>query len=117
MRGCVDAGVTRTTALLPTIVLTKTARALTFMDEQVPGISIPADTIARVSGAGDKDAVAEASYQLTLELSRHALSLPGVSGLHITDFRHDGSLGRLVEDLRIGPSYEKEHHAYGSQLG
>lgn len=87
------------------------------MDDAVPGISIPADTIARVAGAGDKDAIAEESYLLTLELSRHALSLPGVSGIHITDFRHDGSLARLVEDLQIGPSQVKEQYAYGSQLG
>ena len=117
VRGCVDAGVTQTTALIPTVVLTKTGRALSFMDEKVPGISVPAETIRRVAGAGDKDAVAEASYQLTLDLSRHALSLSGVSGLHITDFRHDGSLARLVGDLAIGPSYEKEHHAHGSELG
>lgn len=117
VRGCIDAGVTRTTAIIPTVVLTKSAKALSFMDDAVPGISIPADTIARVAGAGDKDAIAEESYQLTLELSRHALSLPGVSGIHLTDFRHDGSLARLVEDLQIGPSQMKEQHAHGSQLG
>lgn len=111
--GCVAAGVTTRTALIPTVCLTKSARALAFMDEQVPGISVPADTIARVKAAAD---VAEESYQLTLELARHALSLPGVSGLHIADFRHDGSLARLVDDLRIGPSHEQEQHAHGSQL-
>ena len=63
---------------------------------------------------------AEESYQLTLDLARHALSLPGVSGLHITDFRHDGSVGRLVGDLGIAreahsPSGQ-EKHAHGSQL-
>ena len=116
-RGCVDAGVTSTTALLPTVVLTKSARALSFMDQPVPGISVPADTIARVAGAGGKEQVAEASYQLTLELARHSLALPGVSGLHITDFRHDGSLARMVEDLRIGPAFAKERHAHGSQIG
>jgi len=117
VRGCVDAGVTRTTAIIPTIVLTKTARALTFMDDAVPGISIPADTIRRVADAGDKEAIAEASYQLTRELAAHALSIPGVAGLHITDFRHDGSLARLVEELSIGPAYAKEHHAHHTHVG
>lgn len=116
VRGCVEAGVTRTTAIIPTVVLTKTARALTFMDESVPGISIPDDMIARVANAGSKEAMAEAAYQLTLELSQHALSLPGVAGLHITDFRHDGSLPRLVEDLSIGPSQAKEQHAHDPQF-
>lgn len=116
VRGCVEAGVTRTTALIPTIVLTKSGRALSFMNDSVPGISIPQETIDRVTNAGDKDAIAEASYQVTLELSQHALSIPGVSGLHITDFRHDGSLARLVEDLRIGPSQIKEQHAHRPQF-
>lgn len=115
VRGCTQAGVTA--ALLPTVVLTKSARALEFMDSAVPGISIPPDTIRRVSTAGDKEAIAEASYQLTLELARHALSLPGVSGLHVADFRHDGSLGRLVEELRIGPAFAKEPHGHSSQVG
>ena len=63
---------------------------------------------------GDKDAIAEESYQLTLELSRHALSLPGVSGIHLTDFRHDGSLERLVRDLGIGPAFASDPVASAS---
>lgn len=123
--GCVDTGLTRSTSLLATVVLTKSAKALQFMDEAVPGISIPAETIARVAGAGDAAAIAEESYQVTLELARHALGLPGIAGIHLTDFRHDGSLARLVDDLRIGPAHDtahataspdKEHHAHGSAL-
>lgn len=100
-KGCFDEGTTKVTALLPTVCLTKTARALSFMNDKVAGIDVPADTINRIKSAADP---AEESYQLTLELSRHALAQPGVAGLHITDFRHDGSLGRLVSDLGITPT-------------
>jgi methylenetetrahydrofolate reductase (NADPH) len=96
--GCNDNGVTERTSLLVTVVLVKRAGALRFMDREVPGISVPADVIDRVAGASDE---AEAAYQLVLEQCQHALSLPGVAGLHLTDFRHDGSLGRLVEDLGL----------------
>lgn len=96
--GCVANGVTRRTALLPTLVLVKRAGALRFMDREVPGISVPSDVIDRVAGADDE---AEEAYQHTLEQARHALSLPGVAGLHLTDFRHDGSLGRLVDELGV----------------
>jgi methylenetetrahydrofolate reductase (NADPH) len=96
--GCNDNGVTQRTSLLVTVVLVKRAGALRFMDREVPGISVPADVIDRVAGASDE---AEAAYQLVLEQCQHALSLPGVAGLHLTDFRHDGSLGRLVEDLGL----------------
>jgi methylenetetrahydrofolate reductase (NADPH) len=99
--GCVARGIDQRTALLPTVVLTKTARALNFMNDSVPGINIPEDTRRRVASAADP---AEESYQLTLELSRHALAQPGVAGIHLTDFRHDGSLARLVADLDLRPA-------------
>jgi methylenetetrahydrofolate reductase (NADPH) len=111
--GCVDVGVTERTALLPTICLTKSARALSFMNDKVPGISVPDATVERIRTAVDG---AEASYALALDQARHALSLPGVSGLHISDFRHDGSIARLVTDLGLRPPTNEEQHAHGSQL-
>jgi len=98
VRGCVESGVAARAALLPTVCLTKSARALTFMHDSVPGIDVPEATRQRVQSAADP---AEESYLLTLELARHALSLTGVAGLHIADFRHDGSLERLVTDLGV----------------
>lgn len=108
-----EQGLTRQAALLPAIVLVRGARALSFMDREVPGIDVPPETIARVEQADDP---AEAAYQLGLEQARHALSLPGVRGLHLTDFRHDGSLSRLCRDLDIPPTEERRAHAHQPQL-
>lgn len=82
--------------LIPTIVIVKGSKPLGFMHDKVPGIDVPATTLARVQSASDQG---EEVYQLTLELAKHALSLPGVRGLHVTDFRHDDSLPRLMSDL------------------
>jgi len=113
--GCVDRQVTARTALLPTICLVRSAQALRFMDERVPGISVPPSVIRRVKGASNE---AEAAYQLALEQARHALSLRGVSGLHFADFRRDGSLARLVADLGVRDGHrqplQKEEHAHRS---
>ncbi len=106
-------GLTGRAALLPAIVLVRGARALSFMHRQVPGIDVPPGTIARVEQANDP---AEAAYQLGLEQARHALSLPGVRGLHLTDFRHDGSLSRLCHDLGIQSREERRAHAHQPQL-
>lgn len=108
-----EQGLTRQAALLPAIVLVRGARALAFMDREVPGIDVPAETIARVEQADDQ---AEAAYQLGLEQARHALSLPGVRGLHLTDFRHDGALSRLCRDLDIPLMEERRAHADSSQF-
>jgi methylenetetrahydrofolate reductase (NADPH) len=94
--GVAAAGLDRHVSLIPTIVLVKGARPLKFMHDQVPGIDVPADLIAEVEGASDP---AEAAYQQTLRLAKHALEQPGVRGLHVTDFRHDDTLDRLMTDL------------------
>ena len=98
--GVVAAGLDRHVALLPTIVLIKGARPLKFMNDKVPGINVPQDVIDRVEKSTDQ---AEEAYKQTLELSQHALSLPGVRGLHVTDFRHDDTLDRLMTDLGRTP--------------
>ena len=83
------------------------------MNERVPGIDVPAETIARVGEASDP---AETAYRLALEQARHAVSLPGVRGLHLTDFRHDGSVSRLLRDLGIPTKEERETHAHRAPL-
>jgi methylenetetrahydrofolate reductase (NADPH) len=94
MAGVLAAG--HTIPIIPTVVLVKSARPLQFMHDKVPGIDIPQGTIDRVANASDP---AEAAYQLVLEQAQFALSLPGVRGLHVTDFRNDDTLGRLMTDL------------------
>jgi methylenetetrahydrofolate reductase (NADPH) len=86
--------------LLPTIALLKGSRGLNFMNEKVPGISVPKETIERVEKSANPG---EAAYQVALEQSRHALSQPNVRGLHIADFRHDETLERLMRDIGRTP--------------
>lgn len=103
MAGIVANGTAKDAAIMPTIILTKGARALNFISDKVAGIHVPQPVIDRVSNAEDQS---EESYQLVLESASHALSLPGVAGLHITDFRHDDTVARLVSDLQIGPFHQ-----------
>ena len=60
------------------------------------GIDVPQDVIDRVEKSNNQS---EEAYLQTLEFAQHALSLPGVRGLHVTDFRHDETLERLMSDL------------------
>jgi methylenetetrahydrofolate reductase (NADPH) len=66
------------------------------MNNKVPGIDIPTETISRVESSADQG---EAAYQLALGQAKHALAQPGIRGLHITDFRHDETIDRLMTDL------------------
>ncbi|MDA2963168.1 MAG: methylenetetrahydrofolate reductase [Actinomycetota bacterium] len=86
--------------LIPTFLLVKSAKSLDYVHNKIPGIDVPAATIARVRNANNQR---DEAYKLTLELARHALSLPGVRGLHVTDFRHDDSLVEFISDLGRRP--------------
>ena len=86
--------------LIPTVVLVKSGKGLEFMNDKVPGIDVPADTLARVKNTSNQSGEV---YNLTLELAKHALSLPGVRGLHVIDFRHDDVLNSFMSDLGRTP--------------
>ena len=86
--------------LIPTVVLMKGAKGLSFMNDKVPGIDVPVDTLKRDQSASDPSVEVN---KLTLELAQHALTLPGVRGLHITDFRHDDTLAIFMNDLGRTP--------------
>jgi methylenetetrahydrofolate reductase (NADPH) len=91
--------VTDRCALLPTICLVSGDRALRYMDERVPGIAVPAATIDRITRSSEPG---EEAYQLALEQARHALSINGVAGLHLTSFRRDNAIARLCDELGLG---------------
>jgi methylenetetrahydrofolate reductase (NADPH) len=95
---------TKSVSLLQSVVIVRSASALRFIDEKVPGISIPAATIARVESAADQQ---EAAFEVACELAGHALALPGVAGLHLVNFRKDAGVAALCKRLGIPTREER----------
>jgi methylenetetrahydrofolate reductase (NADPH) len=91
-------------SLMPSISILRSASALRFLDEKVPGVEVPASVIARVEEAADQE---EACFELARELASHAISLPGVAGLHLISFRPDSGIAALCRDLGISPVAER----------
>ncbi|HEY7967584.1 MAG TPA: methylenetetrahydrofolate reductase [Solirubrobacteraceae bacterium] len=112
--GAHETGVTERCALLPSICILRTAKALRFVDERVPGVEVPAEVIARVEAADDQQ---EECFEIAAEQARHALSMPGVAGLHFISFRKDAGIAKLCERLGIPPRAEREEHGYRHPLG
>ncbi len=109
MSEAVGSGLAAQAALIPSICLVRSASALRFMDEKVPGISVPAATIERIERAADQD---EACFELGVEIAEQTLSLPGVAGLHLISFRRDPGIARLCQRLGIPPRVERETSGY-----
>jgi methylenetetrahydrofolate reductase (NADPH) len=111
--GVHEAGVTARCAMLPSICLVGSATALRFIDERVPGVEVPAAVIERVERAADGG---EECFELGCEQARHALSLPGVAGIHLISFRKDAGIERLCERLEIPPRAEREQRGQSPSL-
>jgi methylenetetrahydrofolate reductase (NADH) len=110
------AELTERAALIPSIALMRSASGLRYMDANVPGIDVPAAVIAGVEAAPDQE---EACLELAHELAAHALSLPGVAGLHLISFRKDDGIAQLCTRLGLAPRIEREKslaHAHDSAV-
>ena len=98
MREAVDKGLAAQCAVIPSICLVRSPGALRFIDENVPGIEVPAEIIERCESAADPEAEC---FEVACELAAHARSLPGVAGLHLISFRREAGIARLCQRLGI----------------
>jgi methylenetetrahydrofolate reductase (NADPH) len=87
MAEAVESGLAKQVAILPSICLVRTAKSLRYIDEHVPGISVPAALIERVESAADPEAEC---FEIGCELADAARRVPGVRGLHLISFRKEG---------------------------
>ena len=106
-------GLTERCAMLPSICLLRTARAMHFVDEHVPGVEIPQSLIQRVAKSEDQE---HECLEIAIEQARHALSQPGVRGLHLISFRKDAGIAKVCERLGIPTRAEREEHGYRHPL-
>jgi methylenetetrahydrofolate reductase (NADPH) len=105
MREAHATGLSERVALIPSICIVRSALALRFVDEKVPGIAVPPETIARVEAAADQQ---RECFELAFELAEHARALPGVAGLHFISFRKDAGIAKLCQRLGIPPRAERD---------
>jgi len=104
MEAAQSVGLSERVALMPSISILRSARALRFLNDKVPGVEVPAAVIERVESAADQESEC---FELACELAEHAMSVPGVAGLHLISFRQDDAVARLCERLGIAATTER----------
>ena len=87
--------------------------SLQFIEERVPGISVPAAVIERCESAADPEAEC---FEVACELAEHARSLPGVAGLHLISFRREAGIAALCSRLAIPTRAERELSGHRSAV-
>jgi methylenetetrahydrofolate reductase (NADPH) len=92
-------------AMIPSILIVRSALALKFVNDKVAGIEVPPELIARAESAADQQ---RECFDIACELADHARSLPGVTGLHFISFRKDAGIAKLCQRLGIKPRAERD---------
>lgn len=113
MAEAVEKGLAVRAAILPSICLVRSPKALRFIDEKVPGITVPADVIERCERAADPEAEC---FEVACELADAARAIPGVRGLHLISFRKEAGIARLCRRLGIPTRHERETIGNGSRV-
>jgi len=105
MAQAVEKGLAERAAILPSICLVRSPSALRFIDEKVPGISVPTELIERCERAADPE---HECFEVACELAERARSMPGVRGLHLISFRKEAGIANLCRRLDIPTRHERE---------
>jgi methylenetetrahydrofolate reductase (NADPH) len=79
----------------------RSAKQARFMDEKLPGVSVPRSLIHELEAAGDD--AAEVGLAQASQMVGTIKSLPGIRGVHIMAMGHDDTTRELVERTGLFP--------------
>ena len=94
-------GVFERAKVLIGVVPLRTAKGARFMDEKLPGVRVPPETIAALEEAGDD--AAEVGLRLTIDVVEGLKGIDGVAGVHLMGMGHDDAVRAVVEGAGLFP--------------
>lgn len=100
MRRAEGMGLTYKTAILPGIIIPRSAGMLRYMNANVPGIEVPDEMIKRMKDASDPK---EEGIKITLELIDAVKNLSGVKGVHLQAIEAEGLLPDVIKAAGLLP--------------
>lgn len=95
-----DEGYDKEVFILAGVMPVKSAKALEYMKESVPGMSIAQEYITRMKSAEDPK---EEGVAICVETMKYLKEIPGVKGIHIMPVMWESITSRLVEGAGLLP--------------
>jgi len=100
VRRAEDMGLTDRAAILPGIIVPRSAGMLRYMNASVPGVEVPDEIIQRMKDASDPQ---EEGIKIALELIHAVKSLSGIKGVHLQAIEAEGLLPDLIKAAGLLP--------------
>ncbi len=100
VRRAEDMGLTDRAAILPGIIVPRSAGMLRYMNANVPGVEVPDEIIQRMKDASDSQ---EEGIKIALELIGAVKGLSGIKGVHLQAIEAEGLLPDLIKAAGLLP--------------
>lgn len=84
----------------------RSSRTARFLNEHLPGVTVPSEVIRRLDAAGD-DAEAE-GVRIAVEVIQGLKEIPGLAGVHVMGLGREEAVRRVIEDAGLLPRPEPE---------
>lgn len=97
-----DEGLTEKLFILPGIGPIASARSALWMRENLWGVIIPDELIARLEGADDER---EEGRKICVELIQELAEIDGVAGVHVMAIRQEDAIPGILEAAGVGPAH------------
>jgi 5,10-methylenetetrahydrofolate reductase len=100
MRKARERGLTERAAILPGVIVPRSAGMLKYMKANVPGVDVPDAMIARMKASSDPKAE---GLKITVELIQGLRQIPGVRGVHLQAIEAEEVLREVAEAAGLLP--------------
>jgi methylenetetrahydrofolate reductase (NADPH) len=98
----VDLGIHERAFLLPSVCVPRSARALRYLRDEVPGIDVPEEVLMRLERTLP-DRQSEESIRMALETVAAVRDMPGVAGIHLIAIKWEEAIVRVADEAGLLP--------------
>lgn len=78
----------------------RSPKAARYLSEQLPGVVVPDDVVARLEGAEDPQTE---GVRLTVQVIEGLRTIPGVAGVHVMGLGHEEAVRRVIQEAGLLP--------------
>ena len=100
MKKAVDLGLHERAAILPGVIVPKSAGMLSYMHRSVPGVTVPDALIERMKGASDPKSE---GIKIAIELIQRLLEIEGTRGVHVQAIEWESAVSEVVGGAGLLP--------------
>jgi methylenetetrahydrofolate reductase (NADPH) len=106
MARAAELGILERVWILGGVFIPRSARAVRYLRDEVPGIDVPDDVLRRIE-AVQTDRQGEEGVRMALEIVRDLRSIPGLSGIHLMSIRNADAILRVIDEAGLHRGTER----------